>query len=103
MPDTAGLSSVRPVTRASCTSMMALARLMPRGHALVQLKTFRHRQTPSTSFMISSRSAVARSRESKMKRWALTIAAGHTYRWPCQNGGQAVVQAVQRMHFVVSS
>jgi hypothetical protein len=83
--------------------MMALVIWMPRGQAPVQLKTLRHRQTPSTSFMISSRSPVPRSRESKMKRWALTIAAGPMYFWPCQNGGQAVVQAAQRMHLVVSS
>ena len=38
-----------------------------------------------------------------MKRWALTIAAGPTYRSFPQNGGQAVVQQAQRMHLVVSS
>ena len=38
-----------------------------------------------------------------MKRWALTIAAGPTYFRSPQNGGQAVVQQAQRMHFVVSS
>ena len=44
-----------------------------------------------------------RSRLSKMKRWALTIAAGPMKLWFAQKGGQAVVQQAQRMHFVVSS
>src|SRR4051794_6070757 len=76
---------------------------MSRGQALVQLKTVRHRQTPSTSLRMSRRSAAARSRESKMKRWALMIAAGPTYFRSPQKGGQAVVQQAQRMHLVVSS
>ena len=43
------------------------------------------------------------SRESKMKRCALTIAAGPKY-WPSvQNTGHDEVHAAQRMHFVVSS
>ena len=45
----------------------------------------------------------ARSRLSKMNRWALTIAAGPTYSGLAQNDGQAVVQAAHRMHLLVSS
>ena len=67
-----------------------------------QLKTVRHRQTPSMSLRISSRrrASVARVEDEAM---ALTIAAGPTYFWSPQNGGQAVVQQAQRMHLVVSS
>src|SRR4051794_30312254 len=92
-----------PVIRARLTSEMAWVTWMSRGQALVQLKTVRHRHTPSASLRISRRSAAPRSRESKMKRWALTIAAGPTYFRSPQNGGQAVVQQAQRMHLVESS
>jgi len=45
----------------------------------------------------------ASSRESKMNRWAFTIAAGPKY-WPSvQNTGQDDVHAAHRMHLVVSS
>ena len=84
-----------PVSMARFTSWMAWVTWMSRGQELVQLKTVRQRQTPSASLRISSRSAAARSRESKMKRWALTIAAGPTYFLSPQNGGQAVVQQAQ--------
>jgi hypothetical protein len=77
--------------------------LMPRGQASVQLKIVRQRQTPSLSARISSRSWAASSRESKMKRWALTIAAGPTYAGWAQNDGHDEVQAAHRMHLVVSS
>ena len=50
--------------------------LMSRGQASTQLKIVRQRQTPSLSARISRRSSAASSRLSKMKRWALTIAAG---------------------------
>ena len=60
------------------TSRMACVTLMPRGQASVQLKIVRHRHTPSLSARISRRSSAASSRESKMKRWALTMAAGPT-------------------------
>jgi hypothetical protein len=63
----------------------------------------RQRQMPSLSARISSRSSPASSRESKMKRWAFTIAAGPTYVGCAQKDGHAVVHAAQRMHFVVSS
>src|SRR3954471_19363149 len=76
---------------------------MSRGQALEQLNTVRHRHTPSASLRISRRSAAPWSRESKMNRCALTIAAGPTYFWSPQNGGHAVVQQAHRMHLVVSS
>src|SRR5918998_4593581 len=95
--------SMLPVRRARLTSWIVCVTLMSRGQAEVQLKTVRHRQTPSASLRISSRSAAPRSRESKMKRWALMIAAGPTYFRSPQKGGQAVVQQAQRMHLVVSS
>src|SRR4029450_9014929 len=68
-----------------------------------QLKVVRQRQTPSLSFSTVSRWAAPRSRESKMKRWALTIAAGPKYSPSAQYTGQEVVQAAHRMHLVVSS
>ncbi len=76
---------------------------MPRGQASVQLKVVRQRHTPSLSLRISRRRSPASSRESKMNRCALTIAAGPKY-WPSvQNTGQEDVHAAQRMHLVVSS
>src|SRR6476660_1578367 len=92
-----------PVSMARLAAWIASVTLMSGGLALVQLKTVRHRQTPSASLRISSRSAAPRSRESKMNRCALTIAAGPTYLRSPQKGGQAVVQQAQRMHLVVSS
>src|SRR6187551_3518274 len=77
--------------------------LIPRGQASTQLKIVRQRHTPSLSARISSRSSAASSRESKMNRWALTIAAGPTYEGWAQNEGQDEVHAAHRMHFVVSS
>src|SRR5829696_5865824 len=76
---------------------------IPLGHASEQLKIVRQRQTPSLSARISSRSSAASSRESKMNRCALTIAAGPTYDGCAQNDGHEDVHAAQRMHFVVSS
>ena len=64
--------------KARLTSWIALVTWMPRGQASVQLKVVRQRHTPSESDRISSRSCDAWSRESKMNRWALTIAAGPT-------------------------
>ena len=85
------------------TSAIALVTWMPRGHASVQLKVVRQRHTPSLSFRISRRMSPASSRESKMNRCALTMAAGPKY-WPSvQNTGQDEVHAAHRMHFVVSS
>src|SRR5699024_5472670 len=52
---------------------------MPRGQASVQLKIVRQRQTPSLSLRISRRMSPPASRESKMKRCALTMAAGPKY------------------------
>src|SRR5690606_16231318 len=73
------------------------------GHASEQLKVVRQRHTPSLSLRMSRRTLAASSRESKMKRCALTIAAGPKY-WPSvQNTGQLEVQAAHRMHLVVSS
>ncbi len=60
------------------TSRIARVMLIPRGHASTQLNVVRQRHTPSLSARISSRSAAASSRLSKMNRWALTIAAGPT-------------------------
>ena len=80
------------------TSAIAFVTSMPRGQASEQLKVVRQRQTPSLSLRISSRCSPASSRESKMKRWALTIAAGPTNSSLVQVIGQAVVQAAQRMH-----
>ena len=65
-------------TMARETSRIARVMLMSRGQASTQLKMVRQRQTPSLSARISSRSSAASSRLSKMKRWALTIAAGPT-------------------------
>ena len=76
---------------------------IPRGQASVQLKIVRQRQTPSLSARISSRSSPPSSRESKMNRWALTIAAGPTYDGCAQNDGHDDVHAAHRMHLVVSS
>src|SRR5699024_4012661 len=85
------------------TSAMALVTSMPRGQASVQLKVVRQRHTPSLSLRISRRMSPPSSRESKMKRCALTIAAGPKYCPSVQNTGHDEVQAAQRMHFVVSS
>src|SRR5438093_1995604 len=82
---------------------MARVMLIPRGHASTQLKIVRQRHTPSASAMIWSRSSPAWSRLSKMKRWALTIAAGPTKSGFDQKDGQAVVHAPHRMHLEVSS
>src|ERR1700710_1183634 len=82
---------------------MAWVTWMPRGHASVQLKVVRQRQTPSLSLRMSRRTCELSSRESKMKRCALTIAAGPKY-WPSvQNTGHDEVHAEHRMHLVVSS
>src|SRR3979490_277204 len=76
---------------------------MPRGQASVQLKVVRQRHTPSESLRMSRRASAASSRESKMNRCALTIAAGPKY-WPSvQNTGHDDVHAAHRMHLVVSS
>ena len=75
-------------TIAAETSRIARVMLMPRGQASTQLKIVRQRHTPSSSARISSRSSAPSSRESKMKRWALTIAAGPTYSGWAQNDGQ---------------
>ena len=99
------LAELRAVPRrtACLTSAMALVTSMPRGQASEQLKVVRQRQTPSLSLRMSRRTLAPSSRESKMKRCALTIAAGPKY-WPSvQNTGQLEVQAAQRMHLVVSS
>lgn len=88
---------------ARLTSWMALVTLIPRGQSSVQLKVVRHRKTPVFSPRICRRSRAPSSRESKMNRWALTMAAGPTYSSSPQKIGQAVVQAVHRMHLVVSS
>ncbi|AID06390.1 ribonuclease [Mycobacterium tuberculosis] len=61
---------------ARLTSWIALVTSMPRGQDSVQLNVVRQRHTPSTSLRMSRRSAAASSRLSKMKRCALTIAAG---------------------------
>src|SRR3989304_1998697 len=76
---------------------------MARGPASVQLNTVRHPQPPVCSERTFRRGAAARSRLSKMKRWAWTIAAGPTYSSSAQKDGQDVVQAAHRMHLVVSS
>src|ERR1700722_19241906 len=76
---------------------------IPRGQASVQLNVVRQRHTPSTSLRMSRRSAAASSRESKMNRCALTIAAGPKYEPSLQYTGQLVVQQAHRMHLVVSS
>src|SRR4051812_3308835 len=70
------LAQIPRSTIAALTSRIAWVMWMPRGQASVQLKIVRHRHTPSLSARISSRSSPPSSRESKMKRWALTIAAG---------------------------
>jgi hypothetical protein len=67
------------------------------GQASTQLKIVRHRHTPSSSDRMSRRSGAPSSRESKMKRWAWTMAAGPTYSGRAQNEGQELVQAAQRM------
>src|SRR5699024_8747349 len=90
--------------RIAClTSAMALVISMPRGQASVQLKVVRQRHTPSLSLRISRRMSPPSSRESKMKRCAVTLAAGPKYCPSVQNTGHDEVQAAQRMHFVVSS
>ena len=71
-------AQIRRNINARLTSWIALVTWMPRGQASVQLKVVRQRHTPSASDRISSRSSAPWSRESKMKRWALTIAAGPT-------------------------
>src|SRR5690349_14206842 len=65
-------------TMARFTSWMASVTLIPRGQASVQLKAVRHFQTPDWASRISRRSGPAVSRESKMNRWAFTMAAGPT-------------------------
>src|SRR5262249_44480874 len=93
----------RRVISARFTSWIAFVTSIARGHPSVQLNVVRQRHTPSLSFRISRRCSPASSRESKMKRCALTIAAGPKY-WPSfQNTGHEDVQAAHRMHFVVSS
>src|SRR5436189_3256037 len=82
---------------------MAFVTWIPRGQASVQLKVVRQRQTPSESFRMSRRSSAPSSRESKMNRCALTIAAGPKYEPSFQYTGHEVVQAAHRMHLVVSS
>ena len=84
-----------PVSMARFTSWMAWVTLMSRGQELVQLKTVRR----ANSFgVVEDFEPIGGGglRESKMKRWALTIAAGPTYFLSPQNGGQAVVQQAQR-------
>src|SRR5699024_7672280 len=93
----------RANSSARLTSWIAWVTWMPRGHESVQLKVVRHRHTPSASLRISRRSAAPSSRESKMNRCALTIAAGPKYDPSAQKTGQEVVQHAQRMHLVVSS
>src|SRR5690606_17780060 len=85
------------------TSAIAWVIWMPRGHASVQLKVGRQRHTPSLSLRMSRRVSAPSSRESKMKRCALTMAAGPKYCPSVQNTGQLEVQAAHRMHLVVSS
>ena len=83
---------------ARLTSWIAFVTSMPRGHASVQLKVVRQRHTPSLSLRISSRCAAPSSRESKMKRCALTMAAGPKYYPSVQKTGQDDVRAAHRMH-----
>src|SRR5699024_2336912 len=85
------------------TSAMALVTSMPRGQASVQLKVVRQRHTPSLSLRISRRMSPPSSRESKMKRCALTIAAGPKYCPSVQHTGHDEVQAAQRMNLVGSA
>src|SRR3954462_6331522 len=85
------------------TSSIACVTLIPRGQAFEQLKVVRQRNAPERWLRISSRSAAASSRESKMNRWAFTMAAGPTNDELPQYTGHEVVQAAHRMHFVVSS
>src|SRR5215471_4184381 len=99
--DPPGLQRENMVAR--LTSWIALVTSMPRGQDSVQLNVVRHRHTPSTSLRMSRRSAAASSRLSKMKRCALTIAAGPKYVPSLQNTGQLVVQHAHKMHLVVSS
>src|SRR5690606_37082467 len=97
-----GMSGL-PRSTACFTSAIAFVTSMPRGHASEQLKVVRQRHTPSLSLRMSRRTDAASSRESKMKRCALTIAAGPKY-WPSvQKTGQLEVHAAHRMHLVVSS
>jgi hypothetical protein len=70
------------------TSVIACVTLIPRGQQSVQLNTVRQRQAPELSLSSESRSAAARSRESKMKRCAATIACGPTYRLSPMNTGR---------------
>src|SRR3954447_25479977 len=88
---------------ARLTSSMAWVTLMPRGQALEQLNVVRQRKTPERWLRISRRSPAAWSRESKMNRWAFTIAAGPTNDELPQYTGHDVVHAAHRMHLVVSS
>ena len=69
----------------------------------MQLNVVRQRNTPVFSDRIARRSSAASSRESKMNRWAFTMAAGPTYSPSPQKIGHDVVHAAQRMHLVVSS
>ena len=103
MQDDSKVGSEAAEDEGRLTSWMALVIWMPRGQASVQLKVVRQRQTPSRSLRISSRSSAPSSRLSKMKRWALTMAAGPKYEPSVQYTGHDVVQAAHRMHLVVSS
>src|SRR5699024_834063 len=98
-----GADQTRPVITACFTPAIAFVTWMPRGQASVQLKVVRQRHTPSLEFRISRRCSPASSRESKMKRCALTIAAGPKYCPSVQNTGHEEVHAAHRMHLVVSS
>jgi plastocyanin len=113
-PVKSGWSPIRTVTAiaagenlsnriARFTSWIAFVTSMPRGHASVQLKVVRHRNTPVFSERIFRRSRPASSRVSKMNRCAFTMAAGPTYSSSPQKTGHDVVQQAQRMHLVVSS
>ena len=85
------------------TSPMALVMLIPRGHASMQLKTVRQRQTPIARRGSASLSAPAVAR---VKDETVGLDDG---RRPddtaslAQNDGQEVVQHAHRMHLVVSS
>ena len=77
---------------ARLTSWMALVTWIPRGQASVQLNVVLHRNTPLRSARVSRRSRAPWSRESKMNRWALTMAAGPMYSSSPQKIGHEVVQ-----------
>ena len=92
-----------PVRIAFFTSPIAWVISISLGQATVQLKTVWQRYTPNWSLRIRSLSAPAWSRLSKIKRCAVTIAAGPTYWSFAQKDGQEVVQQAHKMHLVVSS